>query len=161
LRPVIQSRKHYVQTSLSAIVGTNIVTLLLSEAKEGQHTASTDVSEGAIVKAVYVEMWFENSANNLGSFTMIVYKNPGGANSPTSAEVAALHDYDNKKNILYSTQGILPPSLNFPMQGFKGWIKIPKGKQRQGLGDKIQITIRNNTTDDLNFCGLTVFKEYT
>ncbi len=149
------------QTSLASITGVNSVVLLLTEAIEGQHTDPTDVSEGAIVKAVYVEMWFENSANNLGSFTMIVYKNPGGSNGVLTADLAALHDWDNKKNIFYATQGILPPSLNFPMQGFKGWIKIPKSKQRQGLGDKIQIGIRNNTTDDLNFCGMTVYKEYT
>jgi len=149
-----------VQVALASQVGIGSTAILLSEAIEGARSAPTDIAEGAIVKAVYIELWLLNSAANLGSFTGIFYKNPGGANGPTSADLAALHDWDNKKNIFHTTQGITPPSGQFPMPFAKGWIKIPKGKQRQGLGDKLQITLRNNTSDDLNFCGVILFKEY-
>ncbi len=163
MRAVIQSRKHIFQIALSSIIGVGIDSQSLAVAVEGAHTSSSSIAEGAIVKAVYVELWLLNSAANLGSFTMILYKNPGGSNTATSADMAALHDWDNKKNILYTTQGITPSggAAGFPMMAYKNWIKIPKGKQRFGLNDKLILAMRNNTTDDLNFCGVAIFKEYT
>ncbi len=161
MRPVLQSRKHIVQIALSSQTGVGTQVLLISESIEGQHTKSTDVSEGALVKAVWIELWCVSAGTTIGSFTSILYKNPGGANGVLDADMAALHDWDNKKNILYTTQGITPDADQFPMNVFKGWSKIPKGKQRQGLGDKIQIGLRNNIADDLNFCGFATFKEYT
>ncbi len=161
MRPVISSRKHIVQIALASITGVGTTVLLLSEAKEGQHTAPTDVSEGALVKNVYIELWAVSAGTTIGSFTSIFYKNPGGNNGVLDADMAALHDWENKKNILYTTQGITPDADQFPMNLYKGWNKIPKGKQRQGLGDKIQIGLRNNIADDLNFCGFATYKEYT
>ncbi len=163
MRPVIQSRKHIFQIALASIVGVGVSTQNIAVGTEGSHTSAATIAEGAIVKAVWVELWFLNSAANLGSFTMIVYKNPGGANTATSTDMAALHDWDNKKNILYTTQGITPSggAAGFPMMALKTWIKIPKGKQRFGLNDKLVIEMRNNTTDDLNFCGVAIYKEYT
>jgi len=159
LRPVIQTRKHIVQIALASITGVGSTTITLSQAIEGAHATSIQVSEGSQVRAVYVELWLAQSAANIGSFTGILFKNPGGSNAPSDANMAALHDWDNKKNILYTTQGITPNNTTLPMNFAKGWLKIPKGKQRQGLDDKIQISLRNNTTDDLNFCGFALYKE--
>ncbi len=79
-----------------------------------------------------------------------------------SADAAAIGDYDNKKNILYVTQGLAPANSTFQLNLVKGWFKIPKSKQRFGLGDKLQFFIRNNNaTDDQNFCGFATYKEYT
>ncbi len=161
VKPTINSRKHIVQQALASITGVNISTNAAIEAIEGARSTPTEVAEGAEVKAFWLEMWCQNSAPAIGSFTFIVYKNPGGSNNPASADLAALHDWDNKKNILYTTQGLLPGNEEQILNIYKGWIKIPKGKQRFGLGDKLQYTFRNNTTDDLNFCGVIIYKEYT
>ncbi len=164
MRPVIHSKKHYVQVSQATIAQAAASNLIILDAIEGAASVPTDVQEGATVKAVWVEMWLQNdSASVVGSFTAIVYKNPGGANVITSAEMAALHDYNNKKNILYTTQGLAPASDNALMVLFKGWIKIPKGKQRMGLGDRLHMSIRNNnlTAIDQDICGIFVFKSYT
>ncbi len=161
MRPIIQSRKHIVQIPLSTVLSTAANSENLVHSIEGSHATSIDVSEGATVKAVWVELWLLNSAAALGSFTVIVVKNPGGANSPTTADMAALHDWDNKKNIFYTSQGITPRNTTFPMNVLKQWIKIPKGKQRFGLNDRLTVAIRNNVTDDLNYCGSAIYKEYT
>ncbi len=160
MKAVINSKKHIVQEALGSITGVDIEHFVIAQAIEGAASSPVDLAEGANVKAIWLEMWITNSAANIGSFTAILYKNPGGSNAAVSADLAALHDYTNKKNILYSTQGLTPPEDTNPLPVFKGWIKIPKGKQRFGLNDSLLWSIRNNTTDDLNFCGLAVYKEY-
>ncbi len=161
MRPVIQSRKHMVQVALATVGSTTTVVTGLLTAVEGEHTTSATVSEGAIVKAVWLEMWLLGAGTTVGSFTAILYKSPGGSQTVSNTDMAALHDWDNKKNILYTTQGITPETNQFPMNLHKGWIPIPKGKQRMGLNDKLQFAIRNNITDDLNFCGMVIYKEYS
>ncbi len=160
VRPVIQSRKHIFQVALASQVGVGVTVDAFITAIEGARTLPEHVAEGCSVKAFWLELWIQNSAPAIGSFTFIVYKNPGGSNNVASADMAALHDWDNKKNILYTTQGLAPGNEEQILNIFKGWIKIPKGKQRFGLGDKMQFAIRNNTTYDINFCGLVIYKEY-
>ncbi len=81
----------------------------------------------------------------------------------TTASMAALHDYANKKNILFTAQGLLTPTDGGQVPVVRGWYKIPKGKQRFGLTDQLFVSIRNNnaTSIDINFCGLAIYKEYT
>ncbi len=108
-----------------------------------------------------MEVWLTQASSSVGSFVAALMKNPGGANAPTAAEMAALGNYDNKKNVLYTTQGLAPANTVSLMPLIKGWIKIPKGKQRMGLGDTLIFVIRNlNATDDQNFCGFSTYKEY-
>lgn len=120
-----------------------------------------EVREGAVVKAVYVEMWIIQSSSSIGSFTAGVYKQPGDMGAMTAAEAAALHDYGNKKNILYTTQGLSPANTTHQLPILKFWVKVPKGKQRQGLSDKLQFFLRNNNgADDINYCGFFTYKSY-
>ncbi len=116
------------------------------------------------MKACYVEFWVsQDSASVVGSYTVILVKNPGGAGNPVATDLAALHDYDNKKNILFTAQGLLTPNDGGQVPVLRGWYKIPKGKQRFGLDDKLIVSIRNNnaTAIDINFCGQVIYKEYT
>ncbi len=163
MRPIIHSRKHYVQVTSSLLQEAALSSNLIAQAIEGAPSSPTDVEEGASVKAVFVEMWVQSlSASAVGSFTAIIVKNPGGVNAPTGTDMAALHDWDNKKNILYTTQGLTPTTDSGVLNLYKGFIKIPKGKQRMGLGDKLQMFIRNNdAVNDLQLCGFFTFKEYT
>ncbi len=164
MRPIIQSKKHIFQISQSTVGQAIVDITTFIQAIEGAPSAPHTVGEGAIVKACYVELWAsQDSASVVGSYTVILYKNPGNANPVTTAQMAALHDYDNKKNILFTGQGLLTPSDGGQVPVLRGWYKIPKGKQRMGLGDTMQIAIRNNnlTAIDINFCGFVLFKEYT
>ncbi len=162
MRPVVQSVKHYFQTTLSTVANGAIA--LINPVVSVNVTlanASNEVAEGSIVKAVYVEYWLTQASNSVGSFTAGLYKNPGGQNAMTTADAASLSAWDNKKNILYTTQGLSPANSVALMPLIKGWVKIPKGKQRFGLGDVLTFFIRNNNgVDDINFCGFATYKEY-
>ncbi len=163
MRAPIHSRKHYVQLSQGNIAQAAILNTTLVVGIEGASATPSQVSEGALVKAIWLELWVnQDSATVVGSFTAAIVKLPGGVNALTVADMAALHDYNNKKNIFYTTQGLSPPTDSAMFMAFKGWIKIPKGKQRMGLGDAIQLSIFNSnlTAIDINFCGIVIFKEY-
>ncbi len=164
MKAPITSKKHIVQISQGTIAQSAVEQTNLVEAIEAQASTPTQVQEGAVVKAIYVELWLGNASTSVvGSYTTILYKNPGGGHTATAAEVAALHDYTNKKNILFTSQALVPPTDGGQVVVLRQWVKIPKGKQRMGLNDKIQLVTRNNnsTSVSINFCGLSVYKEYT
>ncbi len=164
MRAPITSRKHIFQISQATVAQAAVVITEFANSIEGQRSQPQHVAEGAIVKACYVEYWVsQDSASVVGSYTIILLKNPGNNADPTSANLAALHDYDNKKNILFTGQGLLTPNDGGQVPVLRAWYKIPKGKQRMGLGDTLEIVIRNNnaTAIDINFCGVVIYKEYT
>ncbi len=164
MKPIIKSKKHIFQISQSTVAQAAAAHTTFITAQEATGTAPNHVEEGAIVKACYVEFWLsQDSASVVGSYTVTLLKDPGGNALLTSAQMAALHDYDNKKNILFTAQGLLAPNDGGQVAVLRGWYKIPKGKQRFGLGDTLTVSVRNNnaTAIDINFCGLAIFKEYT
>ncbi len=164
MRAPIHSKKHYVQMSQGTVGFGALTNQLIIESLEATGSVPSTIEEGALVKAVYIELWVGlASATVVGSYTVIVVKNPGGNANPVVGDLAALHDYDNKKNILFTSQALLPPTDGGLIKVLGQWLKIPKGKQRFGLKDRLQVSIRNATVSDLdlNFCGFAVFKEYT
>ncbi len=164
MRAPIHSRKHYVQIAQSTVAQAAGANTTLIVSAEGQSSTPSGINEGAIVKACYVEFWVsQDSASVVGSYTIALYKNPGGTSTMASANLAAIHDYQNKKNILFTAQGLLTPNDGGQVPVLRQWYKIPKGKQRFGLKDSLMLSIRNNNAAaiDINFCGLAVFKEYT
>ncbi len=164
MRPIIHSKKHIFQMSQFTIAQSAVDTQIIVSAAEAPSTTPNGVVEGASVKAVFIEYWLGNASTSVvGSYTTVLQKNPGG-NSPLGASnVAALHDWDNKKNILFTSQALVPPTDGGQVMVCRQWIKIPKGKQRFGLGDRLDLVTRNNnsTAVDVNGCGFALFKEYT
>lgn len=124
-------------------------------------TLVSDVIQGAIVKAVYVEMWLaSNEASGTESqFILTIEKKRATEVDMTNAQALNLQSYFNKKNILYTTQGILNSNT---VQGtvpvVRQWIAIPKGKQRFGLADEFLVNIA--AVGSLQVCGMTIYKEY-
>ncbi len=164
MRPVIKSKKHIVQISQGTVAQAAIEDIALVTAQEATSTTPTAVEEGAIVKAIYIELWLGMaSATVIGSYTVALFKDPGGSNPASTSEMAALHDYTNKKNILFTSQALLSPTDGGLSVIMRGFYKIPKGKQRFGLNDRMRLVVRNNTASaiDINFCGLAIYKEYT
>ncbi len=158
---MVHSTKHYVQQSIgTVVVGTNEDEILVRGVAVVDKNAVNEVEEGSTVKAIYCELWIRSAATAAASFTFIFCKRPSGVNSPTDAEMAALGDWDNKKNILFTAQGLINDVDSTALNLYRGWIKIPKGKQRIGLGDEFSWHLRT-VGQSLNFCGFVLYKEYS
>ncbi len=160
MRPVIHSQKHYVQITRSSVltVARNIEDIIISKATP---TAVDEITEGAVVKAVYIELWLMNEGND-GSDVVIVSKHVADATGPNFTTMNALGNYANKKNVLFVHQGLSSnDGIGNPVAILRNWVKIPKSKQRFGLGDSLRITIANNGANSLDYCGFATYKEYT
>ncbi len=161
MKAPIHSTKHYVQNSLgTTIAGAVLATTIATSVAVQDKNSVAEVVEGSTIKAVYVEDWVRTNDTSPGSFVYIIAKFPNGVNDPTAAEMAALHTWDNKKNILYTTQALSNINTSQAIPMYKDWIKIPKGKQRMGLGDKIKTVFLAQALDQ-NTCGFKTYKEYT
>ncbi len=160
VRAMVHSTKHYVQFSIFTIVGGAVATKILSVAVSvGNKNTVDEVEEGSSVKAVYLELWARAGETTAGSGQAIVYKKEGDMSAPSATDMAALGLWDNKKNILYTTMGLYNDQDADAIAIYKGWIKIPKGKQRMGLKDALQVSIFAPTID-LHICGFATYKEY-
>ncbi len=160
----INSIKHYVQqsnTSIASGAATSII-IVAAVANTALPVNTKDVKEGSIVKAVYLEFWLKGNgaADEDTQFNFVVFKNPGGSNDMSVADSLNLMAYDNKKNIFFSSQGVIGGvggGQSVPV--IRQWMKIPKGKQRFGLKDELTVFV-GTTGQAMQVCGLSVYKEY-
>ncbi len=162
VRPQVHSSKHYLQVSLTSVTGgaANHTTIIDAVALQDVNTVS-EVREGSSIKACYAEMWVKaGEATNLASTIWCLYKAPVGVGSFTAAEMAALGTADNKKNILATGMGLINNESSQAINIMRGWYKIPKSKQRFGLGDELIFSISANNALDLDICGFFLYKEY-
>ncbi len=159
MRPSINSEKHIVQIPLSEIVAGNVSNNVLLTATQNP-TARTEVRVGATVKAIFVEIWIIAQGNATGSITATIEKSVSGLANIDFGSMAQLHGYDNKKNIFYTTQGLTSQdAAGSPTPFLRAWVKIPKGKQRMGQGDRLLLNISANLANE-QICGLAIYKEY-
>ncbi len=157
--PII-TEKHYTNNSLETVAIATINNhVAVSSVPLLSKNTSVEVEEGNLVKAIYVERWLTSDDATQTTFNLTVEKVPSQAPVMTFANSQALNTYSNKKNILYTTQGLANPTTGVAMPVIKQWIAIPKGKQRMGFGDRILVNIAA-ITDGVNFCGLDIFKEW-
>ena len=160
VRPMVHSTKHIVQYSIATVTGGAVVVNNLAHSVAVLSKNLTfEVEEGSSIKAVYLELWARAGSTTPSSGQMIIYKKVGDSTNPSTTDMAALGNWDNKKNILYTTMGLFNDQDADATILFKGWIKIPKGKQRMGLGDAINFAVFTPTID-LQICGFCVYKEY-
>ncbi len=157
----INSTKHYVHHSPTSVAASAILVLdEINAVALSAVTNANDVRAGSVLKAISIEIWMlANSATTHASFTISVEKTKGGQPDMTFAQSIALMAYPNKANILYTTQGFIGEENNNAVPLLKQWIAIPKGKQRFALGDQLRVNISSITTG-VQFCGLTIYKEY-
>ncbi len=160
----INSRKHYVHSTNSATASGAIRAIVAVNAVVSPASGTAaDVVEGAVVKAVHFEHWILSTGGTgtTNQFGLIVEKVPAGQTAVTAAQLNNLGSYPNKKNVFYSTQGVLSNFIDgqnaVPI--LRDWLLIPKGKQRMGLGDRVVMTL-TPTGQALNNCGLITYKEY-
>ncbi len=162
VRPMVHSTKHYVQKSIATIVaGAKLDLTLVSAVGVGAKNLPEEVEEGNSVKACFNEYWIRSSELSPGSFVAVLYKLPGHATVFSTAELAALHSAENKKNILWSSMGLVNDQDADALSLQRGWYKIPKSKQRFGFGDQLIFTVFAQGAIDLVICGITTYKEYS
>ncbi len=162
MKPIIHSKKHYVQTSLTTVAASGSTTITLIDAVAAPDlNAVQEVIEGASVKAVFIELWVIGTAGTATQITVLA-KLPGGLGVFTLAELAAMGTADNKKNVLYMTQGLASnDGIAGPIPILRQWFKIPKSKQRFGLGDALVLQVFAQAAESLSICGMATYKEYT
>ncbi len=160
----INTVKHYVHLGNAAIANGAILDYVIANAVVAPATGNAfDVREGSVIKAVHIEVWCmgAGATGEDTQFTAILYKNPSGATPITFAQSSNLGAYPNKKNILYTTQGVVGTFIDGtnPIPIIRQWFAIPKGKQRMGSDDSIRVAIASTGTI-LQRCGLSTYKEY-
>ncbi len=160
VRPTINSEKHIVQFSLGAIAAGTVSAHEIIIANIAAPTTREDVRVGALVKAVHCEMWFRGGDDTAGSiYVAIICKLSSDTSNPNATDMAALHDWDNKHNILWTSQGLINDDSSVATPINNWWLKIPKGKQRFAQGDRLLLFIlaQSGITDR---CGTYIYKEY-
>ena len=156
----ITSIKHIVQVPIATVTMGNIANLNIADAKGvADGFTANEVTQGSVIKAVFVEIWILASSMNEGSFTVTLEKIGQGANDMTAVQGADLYNYTNKKNVLYTSQGLIGDQNTNAVPVIRQWIKIPKGKQRFGRNDRLEFNLLANV-EGLEFCGLFIYKEY-
>ncbi len=160
MKAPIASVKHYIQVSLATVLaGAILNTSIAAGTALLGINQPFEVKEGSVVKAVYVEMWVRAGDTVPGSTLLTLYKTTE-FQTMTFAESVALHTYNNKKNILYHTQGLTNDQDADAIPFIRQWFKIPKGKQRFGLGDQLTLAISAQAIDNI-VCGFMTYKEYS
>ncbi len=159
----INSIKHYVHRTNVGVATGALQSNIISESVVAPATANAfSVKEGAIIKAVYVELWLIHvgAASTVSQVAIILEKKPGNGTDMTAAQALNLGAYPNKKNIFYVSQGLLTSrEVGGPIPLIRQWILIPKGKQRQGLDDQIILHVAP-VGATANVCGIFTYKEY-
>ncbi len=159
MKAPIQSSKHYIQKSLTTVAAGALHFLEIAQGIQVQNIANPDdVAEGSVIKAVYVEMWIRAGGAAGGNVVVSLIKEPLNI-AITFAQHIALNNYENKKNVFYHTQGLTNQTGADAIPFVRQWIKIPKGKQRFALGDKLVLAISAQALAQ-DICGFAVYKEY-
>ena len=104
-------------------------------------------------------MWQQGEGNATGTSITILEKLSSGQAPPDVPDMLDLHGYNNKKNILFTHQGLSADDKTNPVPIMRGWYKIPKGKQRFGLGDQLRLE-QLAQIEGFNICGVCIYKEY-
>ncbi len=141
------------------VAGTTNQTVIATAVGATQANLADEVSEGSVIKAVFIEMWFRGGETSPGSVLATLVRVPDQQQF-TFTDATDLNSYNNKKNIMYHTQGLTNVAGDTAIPLIRQWFKIPKGKQRMGLGDRLILGISAQALDT-NVCGFMTYKEYT
>ncbi len=161
----INSNKHYVHRTNTLLGNGAILNEVIAHAVVAPAvTNAFDVRQGSTIHTVHIDLWISGGgATGVDTqFTVALEKLSGGQPDMTTGQIANLGAYPNKKNILFTGQGVLGAQIdgNQSIPIMNAWFSIPKGKQRMGLDDQIIVNVFTSGTS-LNICGLFTYKEYT
>lgn len=161
VRPKVHTTKHYVQNSLATITAsTKSDTIIAETTNVTAANAVQEVREGCDIKAVYIEDWLRSGEVSGGSVICCLYKNTGGSTVFSTTDLAAMGAAENKKNVFFFSQGLINDNNADAIPFVRRYFKIPKGKQRFGLGDRLIWTVFAQGAIDVHRCGFMTYKEY-
>ncbi len=162
MKAVINSVKHIVQRSLAVIQEQTVGGFVVATALKAEPTGPTHVVVGAVIKAIYIELWLLGESSQPCTTTWCLEKNINGASSASQTQMQNLEDYTNKRNILKMGQGTIGDSNTNPIPIIREWVKIPKGKQRMAEGDawNFSVSCVGDADNGLEICGFALYKEY-
>ncbi len=160
----INSVKHYVpRPNVSLASGAGQGNVVVDAVVAPATAAASDVKEGAVVKAVHLEYWLWGGGTTGvdTQFVIVVEKTPSGGTAIGAAQMLNMGAYQNKKNILYQSQGVIGAGVDgsqaIPV--IRDWLLIPKGKQRFGFGDRLVVSF-TTVGSAIQICGQATYKEY-
>ncbi len=160
MAPVINSIKN-VREEAAGISGTNSLHVIAKAVNTPLSTVNNDVSNGCIIKAIYVSLDACGLAGTgvLNVFGAYLIKNPG--DNLTEPDVFALGTSNEKKFIFKQWQAMVMRSQegNVPYH-WEGWVKIPKRYQRMGTDDTIKLVIRCTSAVTGHMSALFIYKWY-
>ncbi len=144
-RPVINSIKNQPNEFTAGVADTNSFVLIAKGVNTPLSTVSTDVSQGSIIKAVWLELWARNTGTTTPGVTTgidaYIWKNPGA--NLTAPAPGSVGTSNEKKFVFKSWKGLTGAGTEgFPAYNWKGWIRIPKIYQRVGTDDLLQLVFR-------------------
>ncbi len=160
LRPVV-SQKHETTWSNLGENASTTKTVTLIEALESP-IAGKDVDISSIIKWIYVEFNL-NGVDNSGTvqvFHWYIMKVPAGLTEPGPSS----YNSDQKKFILKRGMEMLP---EIPI-GSGGTVqtkrvftvRLPPRIRRFDDGDKLLLKYISTSSSGINFCGISIFKEF-
>ncbi len=153
----INSVKNIVDTTQLIVAAGVTSTVDLAVGVNAYAGAVTDVPIGAKVMSIYLFVQIQQNAVN-SNVDWYVAKGP--AASITALPVPGVTGGSiERKYILHEEKGIPGPMNNgSPPLTFRGVIRIPKGRQRFGEGDKCTVKLRGAAAYD--FCLKAIYKFY-
>ncbi len=159
MRPRVHTEKHMVQFSLGTVAsGALTGNVLVNTPQTTTPSTPSEVREGSTISAVYVEMWLTSDDGGQGTAIVTLEKRDGGVPIMTAANSASLDSYNNKKNVLHTFMGLIGGNTQYPTAAFRGWLKIPRSKQRFGILDSLILNIHGQS-NGVSFCGFATYKE--
>jgi len=141
------------------MTGTQTNTLVAKAVNTPLSTVATDVSNGCIIKAIYLtwDMCGLGGTGVLNNGTAYLMKNPGDNLSEPAPEAQGTSN--EKKFIIKSWRAMIMRNQdgNVPYH-WEGWIKIPKRYQRMGTDDTWQFVIECTTALTGHFQIFAIYK---
>ncbi len=159
-RPIINSIKNSPFFAVGTTGGT--ASLVIAKAVNSPlSTVATDVSQGCVIKAVYVIIngCGLGGTGVLNDMNVYMIKNPG--DNLTLPAPLATGTSNEKKFIFREWMFMIMRNQdgNLPFH-WEGWIKIPKRYQRMGTDDTLKLVFANTATLTGHFSAKFVYKWY-
>ncbi len=155
----INTLKHVVDLQGGLIVNTQAEEILV-DATDAPVAATNpqEIENTSSINAVFLNVQVAaTSTAALANVYMYVAKNPG--NNLTMPNANAVGKSDNRRHVLHQEMIMTEKNTTaIPRTLFKGVIKIPRGKQRFGVDDRLSIFLLSpGTTYD--YCIQCIYKE--
>ncbi len=157
LRPV-KSVKHEVTWSFLSQDASAIQTIDLAiGTSPSALNAASEVDIGSSVKSVYFELNIAaQTITNPKVFHWKVQIIPNGITPTTPSGYFS----SDRKNILHRGMEMLPKDVGTVFKRIFV-VKIPRGKSRFSVGDKLSLIYIVSSAETINHCGFAIYKEFS